>query len=162
MALIISGTACGSGDKRVECLPFNPITGHPQQLIGGVCTDMSATSTTSPPVSPPTTTAVLPSTTTSTPPYPQTAEEAGVVFGVPNSLAQYRRIGQFGWNTNLSVTLKLYPGLCVDFDLNADPAQVITGQTVFVDVNAQMIAPMKSAGTIIGGATVYWSTCNRL
>jgi hypothetical protein len=167
VASVFYAAGCGPGETgptdtgqpaTTVCSPYNPNTGQPQQCAG---TTVAPPTTTIPLTAPPTTTP--PTTTPAPPPYPQTAEEAGAVFGVPNSLAQYRRIGQFGWSTNLSVTLKLYPGLCVDFDLNANPAQVLTGETVFVDKNAQMHrALMKSAGSIVGGATVYWSTCNRL
>ncbi len=82
---------------------------------------------------------------------------------MPDSVAHYRKVDCCGWTTTLSVPLKLYPGLCVDFDLNADPARVLTGETYWVEVNSEMHrALMKSEGTIMGGATVYWSTCNHI
>ena len=133
-----------------------------ETVTGGSDTNTSTTIST-PPTS--TTTTVPPTTTTTTitPPYPRTAEEAAAAFGVPDGIAHYQRIGQFGWHTELSVRLRLYPGLCVDFDLNADPKNVLTGETEFIDKNERMHrALMKSAGSILGGATVYWSTCNRL
>lgn len=150
VGLMMTPSACHPGEG---CPPHDPQTGAPQIRIGGKCV-----------VQPPTTAPTMPTTTIVPPPaYPKTADEAGAAFGIPNSVAHYERVGQFGWHTELSVRLHLYPGLCVDFDLNADPSRVLTGQTEFVDRDSRMHrALMKSEGTILGGATVYWSTCNRL
>lgn len=94
--------------------------------------------------------------------FPETAEDAAEFFGVENA-SQFQKVGCCGWTTSRSVRLRLEAGLCVDFDLNADPAETIEGQTEFIDNNGQFQRTlMASDGSILGGATVYWSTCNRL
>lgn len=168
LSLTILLSACGSqgGDvgaagstTTAGCPPYNSNTGEAQELVAGIC----VTRETEPPVTTTATTTAPTTATTLTPSYPRTPDEAAAVFGIPGQSANIQRVGQSGWQVNLGVQLKLYPGLCVDFDLNANPAEVITGETEFVDVDARMHrALMKSEGSILGGATVYWSTCNRL
>jgi serine/threonine protein kinase len=139
---------------------------------GGTGPPSTSTSSTSSTATSSTTSTTTTTTTTRPPPtvsprvtpdLPTTAEEAGRVFGVPDSVAHYGKVDCCGWTTSLSVPLKLYPGLCVDFDLNADPTRVLTGETYWVEVNSQMHrALMKGEGTIMGGATIFWSTCNHI
>jgi hypothetical protein len=96
----------------------------------------------------------------SIPSFPQTADEAAVVFGMSNNDAQLYRAAQgTGWATNNSVRLKIYKGNCVDMPLGA-ASSVLQGRTAWIYSGVDHDrALMASDGYVTGPATVYWGYC---